>query len=183
MLKQLKMVVHFQLMLKECYLFSVVPPGSPSRGGHVMVYVPHKLTELAHSFLFCSCIYFCLHVPFNCISFHKFSLLLSSSLISALLVLSTTYLFVKVSFIPDAVLWGWLGSKHQLTIYLYCSALWATTGLVLCIFPVSLLCCFVVAVVVVSSTFAFIFYFFIFFFFVVLFFAHCLSKDYYRKLD
>ena len=31
----------------------------------------HKPTELAHSFLFCSCAYFCL--SFNCISFHKFS--------------------------------------------------------------------------------------------------------------
>ena len=33
----------------------------------------HKATELAHSFLFCSCIYFCLCGPFKCISFHKFS--------------------------------------------------------------------------------------------------------------
>ena len=51
----------------------------------------HKPTELAHSFLFCSCAYFCL--SFNCISFHKFSRqlpafsLCSSGLISALLVL------------------------------------------------------------------------------------------------
>ena len=34
----------------------------------------HKPAELAHSFLFCSCVYFCLSGPFNCISFHKFSL-------------------------------------------------------------------------------------------------------------
>ena len=59
----------------------------------------HKPTELAHSFLFCSCVYFCLHGPFNCISFHKFSRQLSifsfcsSSLISALLILSTVHLF------------------------------------------------------------------------------------------
>ena len=33
--------------------------------------------ELAHSFLFCSCVYFCLYGPFNCISFHKFSQRLS----------------------------------------------------------------------------------------------------------
>ena len=33
----------------------------------------HKLTELAHSSLFCSCVCFCLYGPFNCISFHKFS--------------------------------------------------------------------------------------------------------------
>ena len=33
----------------------------------------HKQTELAHSFLFYSCIYFCLYGPFNCISFQNFS--------------------------------------------------------------------------------------------------------------
>ena len=27
----------------------------------------HKPTELAHSFLFCSCVYFCLYGSFNCI--------------------------------------------------------------------------------------------------------------------
>ena len=46
-------------------------------------------TELAHSFLLCSCIYFCLYGPFNYISFHRCSRklsafsLCSSSLISA----------------------------------------------------------------------------------------------------
>ena len=33
----------------------------------------HKPTKLAHSFLFCSCVYFCLCGLFNSISFHKFS--------------------------------------------------------------------------------------------------------------
>ena len=33
----------------------------------------HKPTELAHSFLFCSCVCFCLYGPFRCMSFHKFS--------------------------------------------------------------------------------------------------------------
>ena len=33
----------------------------------------HTPTELAHSFLFSSCVYFCLYGPFNCISFYKFS--------------------------------------------------------------------------------------------------------------
>ena len=37
----------------------------------------HKLSELAHSLLFCSCVYFCLYGPFNCISFRKFSRQLS----------------------------------------------------------------------------------------------------------
>ena len=59
----------------------------------------YKLTELAHSFLFRSYVYFCLYGPFNCISFHKFSQqlstfsLCSSGLSSALLVLSTVHLF------------------------------------------------------------------------------------------
>ena len=80
----------------------------------------HKPTELPHSFLLCSCVYFCLYGPFNCISFHKsrqlsaFSLC-SSGFISALLVLSTIYLFRKVSFSTDIILCGWLGLKHQLT--------------------------------------------------------------------
>ena len=63
-------------------------------------------------FLFCSCVYFCLYGLFNCISFHKFSRqlsafsLCSSCLICTLLVLSTTYLFMKVSFSPDVSLCG-----------------------------------------------------------------------------
>ena len=50
--------------------------------------------------------------PFSCISSHKFSRqlsafsLCSSGLISALLVLSTTYLVMKVSFSPDVILCG-----------------------------------------------------------------------------
>ena len=61
------------------------------------------------SFLFCSCIYFCLYGPFNCISFHNSSRqlsvfsLCSSGLMSSLLILSTIYLFLKVSFSPDFV--------------------------------------------------------------------------------
>ena len=61
----------------------------------------HKPTELAHSFLFCSCVYFCLYVPFNCILLGKFSQqlsafsLCSSRLMSALLVLSIIYLFYE----------------------------------------------------------------------------------------
>ena len=40
----------------------------------------HKPTKLAHSFFFCSCVYFCLYDPFNCISFHKLFRQLSSFL-------------------------------------------------------------------------------------------------------
>ena len=99
-----------------------VPAGSLSRGWVVAVYVfDHKPTELSHSFLFCFCVYFCLYGPFNCISFHKFSRqlsafsLCSSGLISALLVLSTIYLFMKVSLSPDIILCGWLSLKHRLS--------------------------------------------------------------------
>ena len=46
----------------------------------------HKPPKLAHSFLFCFYMYFCLYGPFNCISFHQFSQqhLLSNSALSAL---------------------------------------------------------------------------------------------------
>ena len=56
-----------------------------------------------------SCVSFCLYGPFNCISARKFSRqlpvfsLCPSGLISALLVLSTICLFVKVSFSPDVI--------------------------------------------------------------------------------
>ena len=108
--------------------------GSPSRGGDVAVYVwlnnnnkyyyyvwLNKSTELAHSFLFHSCVYFCLYGPFNCISLHEFSWQISvfspcsSGLISALLVLCTICLFMKFSFSLNIISSGWLGSKHQLT--------------------------------------------------------------------
>ena len=69
----------------------------------------HKPTELAHSFWFCSCICFCLHGPFNCISFHKFSGQLS--------VFSTLFFRSYLCLIgsPNIILCGWLGSKHHLT--------------------------------------------------------------------
>ena len=63
----------FFLITVGCLCCYVVPVGSPSRGGDVTAYVLHKPTELAHSFLYCSCVYFCLYGPFNCISFYKFS--------------------------------------------------------------------------------------------------------------
>ena len=73
--------------------------------------------NLPTPFLFCSCVYFCPYGPFDCISFHKFSQqlsvfrLCSSGLISALLVLSTIYLFVKVFFSPDIIPSGLTGPK------------------------------------------------------------------------
>ena len=110
----------------------------------------HKPTELAHSFLFCSCVCFSLYGPFTCISFSKFSRQLfasshcSSGLISALLVLSTIYFFIKVSLSPDVTpQWGaadaeikvpsgentelkrspfkaWSRSVYSATCYAYC---------------------------------------------------------------
>ena len=80
-----------------------------------------KPAELAHSLLFCSRGCYRLYGPFNCISFCKFSRQLSAfslcsfGLISASLALSTTYLFIEISFNADVILNGWLGLKHQLT--------------------------------------------------------------------
>ena len=76
-----------------------------------------KLTKLAHCFLFCSCVCFCLYVLFNSISFHKFSRqllafsLCSSGLNSALLVLLTMSLFINVSLSPDLILLWLTGLK------------------------------------------------------------------------
>ena len=47
--------------------------GSPLCAGDVAVYVTNKPTKLAHFFVFCSSVYFCLYGPFTCISFHEFS--------------------------------------------------------------------------------------------------------------
>ena len=89
-----------------------VPTGSPSRGGDVAVYV-FDINQPSLSTPFCSALVsVCLYGPFNCISFHKFSrqfsafTFCSSGLISAVLVLSATYLFVKVFLSPDIILCG-----------------------------------------------------------------------------
>ena len=91
---------------------------------HVHVPAPAQVTHTATAWTFKSfsfCVYFCLLGPFDCISYHKFSRQLSISwlffrlLISALLVLSTAYFFMKVSLSPDTIPSSWVGSKHQLT--------------------------------------------------------------------
>ena len=101
--------------------------GSPSCGGDVAIYVfSHNPSELAHPFLFCSCslgILFRLYGPFNCILFHKFSWQLSafsscsSGLISALLVLLTIYLCLKVTlnflFTDRLICMGLFSSKEK----------------------------------------------------------------------
>ena len=93
----------------KALILLTVPTGSPSRGGNVTVYVWHKPTKLAYSFLFYSSVYFSLYSNFKYISFHKFSQLSVFSLCVlpvlslVLLVLSTIYLFMKVSFSPDII--------------------------------------------------------------------------------
>ena len=80
-LRSWKFAMHFAATERWSSLLSLqVPAGSSSRGGDVGVYVGHKPTELAHSFLFCSRVCFYLYGPFNCISFHKFSRQISASL-------------------------------------------------------------------------------------------------------
>ena len=64
-------------------------------------------------FMAVSTVFHSINSPKNSALSHCFS-----SLISASLVLSTIYLFVKVSFSPDIIFCGWLGLKHQISIYL-----------------------------------------------------------------
>ena len=92
-----------------CFL---VPATSPSRGEDVTVdYLNINQQSLPTLFILFLCL-FLLYGPFNCILFHKFSQqlpafpLCSSCLISALLVLSTIYFFMKVSLSPDIILCG-----------------------------------------------------------------------------
>ena len=92
-----------------------VPAGSPSRGGDVTVYVwlinqPRLSTPFYFALASIRSLW-----PFQLyFLFHQFSRqvsvfsLCSSGLISALLVLSTIYLFMKVSFSPDIISSGWL---------------------------------------------------------------------------
>ena len=43
-----------------------------TRWGCCGLYLWHEPTELSHSFLFCSCVYFCPYFSFNCISFRHY---------------------------------------------------------------------------------------------------------------
>ena len=95
-----------------------------SLGGDGTVYVLHKPTELGHSFLFCSCVCFCLCDPFNRISFHKFSrqlrfltlffrfylCLILSYWSFPIYVYISIYIFMKVSFSTGIIHSGWLAS-------------------------------------------------------------------------
>ena len=102
------------LLLHIFVLGLLVPVGSPSRGGDVVIYF-FDVKQLSlpcpfFFFKFCSCVCFCFYGPFNCISLHKFSRQLSvfspcsTGLNDALLVLSIIHLFIKVSLSPDLFL-------------------------------------------------------------------------------
>ena len=89
-------VIYIPVFKKNIYIYKTSPRGLTfTCWGCYSLCIWHKQTELAHSFLLCSYVYFCLYGPFNFISFHKFSRQLSvfsplsSGFISVLLVLST----------------------------------------------------------------------------------------------
>ena len=90
----------------------VVPVGSPSRGGDVAVYVfdinQPSLPTPFHSVLVSVFIFMALSTVFHSINSPDNSAfsLCCSGLISALLVLSTIYLVMKVSLSPDIILCG-----------------------------------------------------------------------------
>ena len=81
------------------------------------------MSELTHSFLSVHVsvsIFMALSTLFHSINSPNNSVLslCSAGLISALLLLSTVYFFMKVFFSPDVILGCWLGSKYQLSNYL-----------------------------------------------------------------
>ena len=109
-----------------------VPAGSPSRGGDVTVYVldisqPSLPTPfILFLYLFLSLWPFQLYfIPLILPTTLRFLILFFRSYL-CLLILSTLYLFMKVSLSPDIILSGWLGSKHQLTN----NSVWQRKGLV-----------------------------------------------------
>ena len=119
-----------------------VPAGSPSRGGDVTVYVtdinqpclPTPFYSVLVSvsvfmalstvsvFMALSTLFRSINSPDNSSLSHSVPLVLilsywsfQLSVNSALLVLSSMYLFIKVSLSPDLILCGLLGLKHQVT--------------------------------------------------------------------
>ena len=125
----------FSMRIQHCVISPFLT--SPRAHLHVVGFYGlcfwHKPAERAHPFLFCSCICFFLFVVvfmalptvFHSINFSPqlsdFSLC-SFSLTSVLSLLSTIYLFTKVSRSSNIIVCG-LGLKHQLTNYCHCRAL------------------------------------------------------------
>ena len=103
-----------------------VPVGSPSRGGDVMVYAldvnkPSFPTPF-YSVLVSVSVFMALSTSFHFMNSPDNSSvfsLYSSALFSAILALSTTYLFMKVSLSPGTFRSGCLGSKHRSTNLLF----------------------------------------------------------------
>ena len=83
--------------------------GSPSRGGYVVVYVfginQLSLPTLFSSLLVSISVFMALSAVFHSINSPDNSPL-SHSVLPVLFLLSTTYLFMKVSFRPDLILCG-----------------------------------------------------------------------------
>ena len=102
-----------QIQLSMLHLLPAVPAGSPSRGGDVAVDVFDKkqpsLTTPFYSVLVSVFVFMALSTLFHSINSPDNSSLFSlcsSGLNSVLLVLSTIYLFMKVSLSPDVILCG-----------------------------------------------------------------------------
>ena len=81
----------------------------------------HDPTELAHSFLFCSCVYFCLYGPFH---LYFIPSILPTTLRFLALLFQWYFCLIgpfscislmKLSFSPDLILCGWLDLECQLT--------------------------------------------------------------------
>ena len=98
---------------------------------HGLALTFYKPAELAHSFLFCSFVFFCLYGPFNCISFHKFSQqlfafsLCSSSLISVYPQWGAADAEIKVpsgenTELKRSPFQAWSTSVYSHTCYAYC---------------------------------------------------------------
>ena len=64
----------------------------------------HKPTELVYSFLFCSCVCFCLYGPFNCIPFHKFSRQLFAFSLFSSGFISAFQLYISLRETPPALI-------------------------------------------------------------------------------
>ena len=100
----------------------LVPVGSSSRGGNVMIYVfdikQPSLPTPFYSVLVSISVFMALSTVFHSINFpdnSPLSLSVLPVLILPLLILSTIYRFMKVSFSSDRIHCGWLSLIHQLT--------------------------------------------------------------------
>ena len=119
---------HWWMFMKVCVLlrYTVQSLESPRAHLHVVgdvaVYVfdvnQPSLPTPFHSVLVSISVFMAFSTVFHSINSpdnSPLSYFVPPGLISALLVLSIIYLFMKISFSPDIFLCGWLGLRHQLT--------------------------------------------------------------------